>query len=61
MRSYDFDQVWLRVKKITDWKHQNELADFLDVQAGAISNAKTQGVFRLSWLELIAKEINFFC
>ncbi|MCK9502129.1 MAG: hypothetical protein M0Q52_09860, partial [Lascolabacillus sp.] len=42
-------EVWLRVKKITKWKRQNDLADFLGITPGSVSGAKQEGVFREAW------------
>lgn len=56
MKQDDFDNIWSRVKSITGWRRQNDLADFLDVQSTGISEAKGKGLFREKWALKIAKE-----
>jgi phage repressor protein C with HTH and peptisase S24 domain len=58
MNRNNFEAVWLRVKKITKWKRQNDLAEFLGITPGSVSGAKQEGVFREIWAKKIAQEFN---
>lgn len=60
MTPNDFDTIWLRVKLVTGWKQQNELAEYLGIKAASVSGAKKEGVFRESWLEQIADETGVY-
>lgn len=52
---YEFDKIWERVKRVTGWNRQSQLAAFLDIQAVNISKSKKEGVFREGWILKLAE------
>lgn len=44
-----FDAAWERVKAVTGWKKQSELAAFLGIKAPNVSGAKDRGTFPYDW------------
>lgn len=54
MKQDDFDIIWHRVKKLTGWKKQNDLGEFLGIEPPGISKAKKLGLFRMKWAQKIA-------
>lgn len=53
-----FDRSFDRVKKITGWKTQNDLADWLGIKQSSVSGAKKNNRFLLEWAYKIAKFYN---
>ncbi len=52
-------EVWKRVKKVTNWERESQLAKFLEVQAGTVSGAKTRNSFPIQWAYKVAQ--HFHC
>ena len=50
-----YDPVWERVKEVTGWKKDAQLATFLKVQPGTISGARQRDSFPLQWAFKIAQ------
>lgn len=52
----DFESCWERVKELTGWTKQVELANFLGIQASSVSGAKKKGnkMFPRGWALKIA-------
>ena len=51
-----YEPVWERVKQITGWKKDNELALFLEVKPGTVSGAKQRDSFPIQWAFKIAQD-----
>ena len=51
-----FEEVWDRVKSVTGWQHQSQLAEFLGVKGPSINGAKRRDNFPIKWLEKIAEK-----
>ncbi|GAB6064796.1 hypothetical protein [Deferrisoma palaeochoriense] len=51
-----FDQVWARIRALTGWRYQSDLARFLGISRANVSEAKRLGVFRVGWAEKVARE-----
>lgn len=45
----DFEDCWERVRLATDLKKQNQLAEFLNINASNVSAAKTRDSFPADW------------
>lgn len=54
----EFRDIWDRVKKITGWKNQSEMAAFLGIAGSNISEAKGRNSFPHAWMEKISDEFN---
>ncbi len=50
-----FDDCWKRTRELTGWKTQTQLADFLGIQTGPVSDAKRRKAFPLEWAFKIAQ------
>lgn len=51
-----FDAVWERIKQVTDWQKDNQLAAFLEVQPGTVSGARQRNSFPIQWAFKIGQE-----
>lgn len=51
-----FDTVWERVKQVTGWQKDNQLASFLEVQPGTVSGARQRDSFPIQWAFKIGQE-----
>ena len=51
-----FDTVWERIKQVTDWQKDNQLAAFLEVQPGTVSGARQRDSFPIQWAFKIGQE-----
>lgn len=49
MQKDNFVHIWLRIRQITGWTRQRELAAFLGVRPASISGAKTRNRFPAEW------------
>lgn len=56
--SNQFEDSWRRVKALTGWGKNKELADFLEISGSSVSGTKGRGNFPLEWAHKIAKEYN---
>lgn len=51
-----FEASWIRVKKLTGWEKNKELADFLGISGSSVSGTKSRGNFPLEWAYKIASD-----
>lgn len=51
-----FDAVWERIKQVTGWQKDNQLAAFLEVQPGTVSGARQRDSFPIQWAFKIGQE-----
>jgi hypothetical protein len=51
-----FSGIWDRVKQITGWKNQSDMAAFLGIAGSNISEAKARDSFPYAWMEKISVE-----
>lgn len=49
-----FTESWDRVKEITGWRKDNELAKFLEISGSSVSGTKGRGNFPIEWAHKIA-------
>lgn len=50
-----FDDCWKRTQELTGWKTQTQLAEFLGIKTGPVSDAKRRKSFPLEWAFKIAQ------
>ena len=50
-----FDDCWKRTRELTGWKTQTQLAEFLGIKTGPVSDAKRRRSFPLEWAFKIAQ------
>ncbi len=50
-----FESTFERVKRVTGWKKQQELTDFLGISSSAITGPKKRNAFPLEWAFKIAQ------
>ncbi len=51
-----YEKAWEKVKAVTGWTKDKQLADFLHVQPGTISGARQRDNFPLQWAFKVAQE-----
>lgn len=57
-RSFDFNEVWGRIRKVTGWKRYGEFAEFLDIRSASVSGAKNRGAMPIEWALRVAQSRN---
>jgi hypothetical protein len=57
-RSFDFNEVWGRIRKVTGWKRYGEFAEFLDIRSASVSGAKIRGAMPIEWALRVAQSRN---
>lgn len=58
INSSQFEESWKRVKELTGWEKNKELADFLGISGSSVSGTKGRGNFPIEWAYKIAKGYN---
>lgn len=51
----EFEFVWGKVRDLTGWHHQKQLAEFLGITESNVTEAKRRGVFRPGWIRKVAE------
>lgn len=60
MRRSQFEQAWERVKVITGWADQKDLAAFVGSSSQSVSGVKKRGKFPVEWARRIGKHFGAF-
>lgn len=50
----DYDEIWARIRTVTAWTKQKEMADFLQINPSSIATPKKRGKFPVEWVIKIA-------
>lgn len=56
MNQLSFEEIWERIRKTTELKKYQELAEFVGVTKSNISNRKASKIFPIDWAYRIAKK-----